>query len=263
MVVPFPGQDPAFQPGSASSPAPTTFSENLRPVENNHDILGGEPGLPCLGHLKKLFSCKTVRVVPPEHQIYSQGESPHIVCLICSGLVKLTRTESDGNRAIVGLRQAGYMMGAVPSIVNLPYTTTAETITRSKLCLLPTETFINLIDTDAGFSRWILTMLSRRLRSSTLSISEQSCFSGRQRLEKFLWKLAQAQNGGDQNRPIKIQMILKNWEVAQLLSLTPQHLCRLVKQLEREGILMRKNGWVILPDPKKLWHPERAAHELS
>ena len=252
MGVLFPGQDPAFLSGSTSSPSPSSFNENLRPVENNHDTHGDESSLPCLGHLKKLFSCKTVRVVPPEHQIYSQGESPHIVCLICTGMVKLTSTEFDGNRSIVGLRRAGYMMGAVPSIINMPYVTTAETITRSRLCLVPAETFIKLIDTNAGFSRWILTMLSRRLRSSTLSISEQSCLSGRQRLEKFLWKLAQAQNGGDQNRPIKIQMILKNWEVAQLLSLTPQHLCRLIKQLEKEGILMRKNGWVILPDPKKL-----------
>jgi len=263
MVDSFPGQDPALQPGSISSPLPTSFHENLRPVENNHDTHGGDPSLPCLGHLKKLFSCKTVRVVPPEHQIYSQGESPHIVCLICSGLVKLTRTESDGNRAIVGLREAGYMMGAVPAIVNLPYTTTAETITRSKLCLIPAETFIKVMDTDAGFSRWILTMLSRRLRSSTLSISEQSCFSGRHRLEKFLWKMVQTHNGVDHKKPIKIQMVLKNWEVAQLLALTPQHLCRLVKQLENEGVIMRKNGWVILPDPKKLWHTEMAAHEMS
>ena len=108
MGVLFPGQDPAFQPGSTSSPSPTTFSENPRPVENNLDTLGGEPGLPCLGHLKKLFNCKTVRVVPPEHTIYSQGDPPHTVCLICSGQVKLTRTESDGNQAIVGLRQRGY-----------------------------------------------------------------------------------------------------------------------------------------------------------
>ena len=263
MGVLFPGQDPALHPGSASSLSPTPFNENLRPDENNHDTHGGDSSLPCLGHLKKLFGCKGARTVPPEHEIYSQGESPHIVCLICSGLVKLTRTESDGKRAIVGLRQAGYMMGAVPSIVNLPYTTTAETITRSKLCLVPAETFLRVMDTNAGFSRWILTMLSRRLRSSTLSISEKACVSGRHRLEKFLWKLAQAQNGGDQNRPIKIQMVLKNWEVAQLLSLTPQHLCRLVKQLESEGTVMRKNGWLILPDPKKLWHPGEAAHELS
>jgi CRP-like cAMP-binding protein len=217
-----------------------------------------DSNLPCLGHLKKLFSCKTARTVPPQHVIYSQGESPHTVCLICTGLVKLTRTESDGGRAIVGLRQAGYMMGAVPSIINLPYETTAETISRSKLCFVPAETFIKVMDTNTTFSRWILTMLSRRLRSSMLSISEQCCLSGRQRLEKFLLDVARMQNGVHPQGPIKIQMILKNWEVAQLLALTPQHLCRLMKQLENEGIVMRKNGWLILSDPKKLWRPGMA-----
>jgi hypothetical protein len=96
-----------------------------------------------------------------------------------------------------------------------------------------------------------------------LSISEQSCLSGRQRLKKFLWEVAQMQNRSDPHRPIKIQMLLKNWEVAQLLAVTPQHLCRLVKQLENEGIVMKKNGWLILPDPKKLWTSEMAAHELA
>ena len=263
MLVLFPGQDPAFQPGSTSSPSPTSFNENLRPVENNYDTHGGEPSLPCLGHLKKLLSCKTVRVVPPEHEIYSQGDSPHTVCLICSGQVKLTRTESDGTQVIVGLRQRGWMLGAVSLLLNARYETTAATITRSKLCFVPAETFTRVMDTSLEFSRWILMILSGGLRSSMLSIGERSCLSGRQRLEKFLWEVVEMQDGIDHQRPIKIQMVLKNWELAQLLALTPQHLCRLVKQLENEGVVMRKKGWLILPDPMKLWHPEMAAHELS
>ena len=263
MGVLFPGQDPALHPGSASSLSPTPFNENLRPDENNHDTHGGDSSLPCLGHLKKLFGCKGVRTVPPEHEIYSQGESPHTVCLICAGLVKLTRTESDGNRVIVGLRQRGWMVGAVSILLNARYETTAATITRSKLCFVPSETFQRVMDTSLEFSRWISMILSRGLRSSMLSISDQSCLSGRQRLEKFLWEVVQMQNGIVPQRPIKIQMLLKNWEVAQLLALTPQHLCRLIKQLENEGIVMRKNGWLILSDPKKLWRPERVSHELS
>ena len=203
MVVLFPGQDPAFQPGSTSSPSPTTFNENLRPVENNYDTHGGEPSLPCLGHLKKLFSCKTVRVVPPEHAIYSQGDSPHTVCLICSGLVKLTRTESDGNQVIVGLRQRGWMLGAVSLLLNARYETTAATITRSKLCFVPAETFTRVMDTSLEFSRWILMILSRGLRSSMLSIGERSCLSGRQRLEKFLWEVVEMQNGIDHHKTDK------------------------------------------------------------
>ena len=263
MGVLFPGQDPAFQPGSTSAPSPTSFNENLRAVENNCDTHGDEPSLPCLGHIKKLFNCKTARTVPPEHEIYSQGESSHTVCLICTGLVKLTRTESDGNRAILGLRQEGWMLGAVSSLLNARYETTAATVTRSKLCFVPAETFKRVMDTSLEFSRWISLVLSKGMRSSMLSIGERSCLSGRQRLEKFLWEVVRMQNGIVPQRPIKIQMVLKNWEVAQLLALTPQHLCRLTRQLEIEGVFRRKNGWLILSDPEKLWRPKRVSRELS
>ncbi len=124
------------------------------------------------------------------------------------------------------------MLGVVSFFLKMPYAVTAEAITRSKLCFVPIETFNKLMDTNPEFSRWISILLSRAVRYSMLGIIEKSCLSGRHRLEKFLWKLVQTQNGSDQNKPIKIQMILKNWEVAQLLALTPQHLCRLVKQLE-------------------------------
>jgi len=56
---------------------------------------------------------------------------------------------------------------------------------------------------------------------------------------------------------------MKNWEVAQLLALTPQHLCRLIKQMEDEGIIMRKKGWLILSEPKKLWHSEMEPKDIS
>lgn len=210
-----------------------------------------------------LLDCSTSRVVNPQHVIFSQGEPPHTVCLICIGLVKVTRTESNGSRVIVGMRQKGWMLGAFSLFLDMPYETTAETITRSKLCFVPADTIKKAMATNAEFSRWIAMILSESLRSSILSISEQSCLSGRQRLEKFLWKLVQSQGGVGQKRPAKIQMILKNWEVAQLLAVTPQHLCRLVKQLEKESILMRKNGWLILPEPKRLWSSEVASPDLS
>jgi CRP-like cAMP-binding protein len=45
---------------------------------------------------------------------------------------------------------------------------------------------------------------------------------------------------------------LKQWEVAQLLGITPEHLSRLIKQMEKEGIIGRENGWLIIRNPKKL-----------
>ena len=219
---------------------------------NFPDIPHDSSNLPCRGFFKQLLSCKTYRILPPQHVIFSQGEAPHTVCLICSGLMKLTRTESDGKRIIVGLRKTGWLLGAAAVLPGLPYATTAETVTRSKMCFLTVEQFQQEMQTNVQFARWVSISLSRGVYSSTISISEKGCQTGRQRLEKFLCEMIRVQNHCNIEKPIKIPIPLKNWEVAQLLGLTPQHLSRLIGEMEKEAVIVRKNGWLILPQPKRL-----------
>jgi len=227
------------------------------------DTPRGEPSLPCLGHLKKLLDCKTARVVPPQHLIFSQGESPHTICLICNGLVKLTRMESDGSRSIVGLRKTGWLLGAAALLPGFPYASTAETVTRSKLCFVPVEQFLQAMKTDTTIPQWISVVLSRELYSNVISISNQGCLSGRQRLEKFLGEIIRGQNILNSRKTVRIPIPLKQWEVAQLLGITPEHLSRLIKQMEKEGIILRDNGWLILRNPKKLSHTGSTSRDLS
>lgn len=222
-----------------------------------------DQNLPCLGHLKKLLNCKTLRVVPTQHVIFSQGESPHTVCLICNGLVKLTRTEADGKPVIVGLRRKGWLLGAGALLPGRPYASTAETVTRSKLCCVPTEKLKQEMETSAVFSKWIATIYSSEVYSSMINICERSCLSGRQRLEKFFCDIIRIENTCDTEKAVKIMIPLKLWEVAQLLALTQQHLCRLIKQMENESIIIRKKGWIILPEPKRIWCPETATDSFD
>jgi CRP-like cAMP-binding protein len=168
--------------------------------------------------------------------------------------VKLTRTESDGKPVIVGLRRTGWLLAAAP-LLGENYASTAETVTRSKLCFVPLEKFRYSMETNALLSQWVTMIFSKEVYSSVISISERSCLSGRQRLEKFLREIIQNLNVGNTDKPVKIPIPLKHWELAQLLALTPQHLSRLIRQMENEGILLRKSGWLVLCEPKKLWHP--------
>ena len=230
--------------GNTRSPCPETSS--------------GESSLPCQGHIQQLVSCKTVQVVPPQHEIFSQEDTPHSAYLICSGLVKLTRTESSGQRVIIGLRRAGWLLGAVTVLSEMPYICTAETVIRSRLCFVPKDQLKQAMQTNASFSLWISMMFSRGYYSSVLNIKDRSCLSGRQRLEKFLREVVNL-DGRNAEKAVKLPILLKQWEVAQLLGLTPQHLSRLVKQMENEGLVARKKGWLILPEPKRLWHPDTAS----
>ncbi len=239
------------------------FSEKLKIGEKDFSPTPGDSNFPCPAHFKNIFNCKTARVIPAGSLIFSQGDITPTVCLICKGLVKLTHTESDGSRVIVGLREQGDMLGVASLIQKKSYPVTAEAITRSKLCFVSTETFNTLFGSDLQFSRLVATKLCNLVTRSLFGIIDIASLSGRKRLEKFLWALLQLQCKSIQQTPAKIQMILKNWEVAQLLCLTPQHLCRLVRDLEKEGVIVKKKGWLIIPEPKKIMPLELVTNELS
>jgi len=229
------------------------------------EISSDQSSFSCLGYLRQLASCKAAREVPAQQMIYSQGEIIHTAHFICEGLVKVTHTMSDGRRMIVGLRKGGWLLGIGAIVGEFPYPNAAETVVRSKLCSFPAEQLRRLMETDARFATWVAKMLAGGFYTSVMKISEKSLLSGRERLEKFIWEIAESIAGGEQKninqKNIKLRFPLKQCEVAQLISLTPQHLARMVKQMEDEGILVRQKGWIILKEPGKLRHPDRLARE--
>ncbi len=143
-------------------------------------------------------------------------------------------------------------MGAANALSGDSYACTAETLTRSKLCTIPIDQLKKAMGSNASLSLWVSTMFGRALYASMIRISEGSCLTGRQRLEKFLLEMVDSLDDHDLQKAVKLPVLLKQWEVAQLLAVTPQYLCRLIKQMEKEGLLVRNDGWLILPEPKRL-----------
>jgi CRP-like cAMP-binding protein len=50
---------------------------------------------------------------------------------------------------------------------------------------------------------------------------------------------------------MKLQIPLKLKELAQLIAITPEHLSRLLRELEQQGVISRNKGWLIMTDPCK------------
>jgi CRP-like cAMP-binding protein len=95
--------------------------------------------------------------------------------------------------------------------------------------------------------------LSAEVLNQAARMSEMACLPARQRLEQFLWKIAE-QKGEGETTDFKLQLPVKQWEAAQLLAITPTYLCRLLAELETEEVISRKGGWITLCKPASLWH---------
>jgi CRP-like cAMP-binding protein len=191
-------------------------------------------------------------------ELFGQGASPADVYLVNSGIVKLTRSEANGQTILLDLRFAGALLGVAAVISERPHPFTAVTVTSCALTRWSSRKFLSLMATNTKLSDRVRELLSDEVLEHVARISQLTCLPARERLEQLLWQFSTRLEHDDlyrqpQSRP-KLQLPLKHYEVARLLSITPTYLCRLLNTLEKENVIMRTKGWIIITEPSKLWH---------
>ncbi len=107
---------------------------------------------------------------------------------------------------------------------------------------------------DVQFSWQIQQSQSRETNEQISRIAQLSCHTARQRLEQLLWDLCSALASDKSRNQVKIEVPLKQWEIAQLIDVSPEHLSRMLRQLEEAGLIRRNKGWLVVDDTERLWH---------
>ncbi len=201
-----------------------------------------------------LHNLAPIQSYPATVELFRQGSAAQEVFFIERGLVKLTAISESGQELIVGLRSSGRLLGVAPVILRKVYPTSAVTITRCQLRRFPAESMLNMLTYEPQFSRRLHLEQSLEIYDQQVQLVEISSLPARCRLERlFLQMISEMDMTGSQ-KEIRLQLALKQWEIAQLITITPQHLSRVLKELEQEGIIRRERGWLIISEPKKLRH---------
>ena len=194
---------------------------------------------------------------PAGVRLFVQGATADAVYLIQKGLVKLTRCEANGHEVIVDLRFPGSFVGSAAAIREAHHPFTAMTATRCKLTRWNCRGFLLRLGTDDLFSKYVVSALSNEVIDHIAHISQLACLSARERLEQFLWHLCERLEPGNvleqSSGESKLQLPLKHSEVADLLSVTPTYLCRLLNSLEADNVIERSKGWIVIKR-SELWH---------
>lgn len=190
------------------------------------------------------------QVYPPGVTLFRQGHPSEEVFLLEHGLLKLLRVESDGQEIMAGLRSTGWIVGAAAAILGRPYAVTVVTATPCRISRLGAREFREKLKCDAAFSLHVHEMHSREVYDDLMRLSDLATHSARSRLEQFLSRLAPALSAAPVNGEVRLEVPLKQWELAQLLTVTPQYLCQLLGEMERGGRLHRDGNSLILHGPQ-------------
>jgi CRP/FNR family transcriptional regulator, cyclic AMP receptor protein len=234
------------------------MNDERRDQQSSSSILKSGAGpIPMESECWKILSTfASAQTYPTATELFKQGSSAEEIYFIHQGLVKLVYLNSNGKEFLVGLRSSGWTLGVSSVLLEKPFPVSAITLTRCSLIRIPAKSFLQALETDYQLTQYILRVQSREFYDQVSTLVGLGCHSARHRFEQLLWQLTSALEQDNLQNAIHVQLPLKHWEIAQLLSVTPQHLSKLIKQMQQEGIIKREKGWLIIPNPQSLYHTD-------
>jgi len=198
------------------------------------------------------------RPTAAERILFQQNDRPQSVVFVASGWIKTVRLEQDGGGRGVALYTKGSLLGLAELLAGQKYPETAITLSPSNLCWITNREFFDFIRTDKRFFGQVNQALSRQTYACEICLAQSGSLPLRPRLEQLIWQLLRAQgrdgatpNGG--RAECKLLAPIQNRDLARMLGVTAACFSRTLKMMETEGVLQRRKGRLIFPDPKRLW----------
>jgi len=178
-------------------------------------------------------------------ELFRQGNKPDGVFFIERGLVKLVRVEKGGSELIVRVSERGAFLGAESVIIEEAYPVTATTLTTSSFRRISAPAFRKLLMQNSSLSWHLHQAHSHEISDQMIRVAQLGCSSARTRFEELIWQLILTMELNLSASEIRLDMPLRNWEIAELIAVTPEHFSRMPREMETEGVLRRHKGWLI------------------
>lgn len=190
-------------------------------------------------------------IYPPGTKLFSQGLPIRDICLIEAGMVKFTRTDQEGREVIVALRTAGKLLGAAAAVSRNVALVNTVTLTECRIYRLSAALFLKQMETGHGFLLYLNQTICQQFYEQMEQLARVSVTPARARLAQFLFQLA-VETVPLPDRTLKLQLPYSQVTVAGWLAIKPEYLSRLLKELEKDGVIRRSKSWIYVPNLDRL-----------
>jgi CRP-like cAMP-binding protein/ActR/RegA family two-component response regulator len=179
---------------------------------------------------------------PADSVLCSQGRKASHLVSLQSGLVKLVR--SDGDRSmIVGFVAAGALLGIEAALNQKAYRVSAITIGECQTQFIDTVEIRSLLRDGNG--AWLTRALSVELERMTAWLTAFGTLDLRSRLELLLAELT-PKSSGSTREGIRLPPVTQS-DLASAVGASREHVTRTLADIERDGLIVRRDRWIIVP----------------
>ena len=185
-------------------------------------------------------------------QVIFHEETPALgFYVLCSGRVKLTRSDRQGRQQILRLARPGDVMGEEALLPKGDYRATAEVLEESQASFIRREDLFGFMEKGNGISTRFLLHLCQLLIQAQDRLARMALGNARERLAGVLLDLAR-DYGHRTVLGTDLDLSMNRAELAALAGLSPETGMRLLSQFRSEGLLEVNGRHLVLLRPDAL-----------
>ena len=186
----------------------------------------------------------------PKEQILHHNDQGTEVYFVISGVVRVLIHSPKGKEVILRDIKAGEFFGELAALDGRPRSAGIVALTRSIVARMPATVFRAALHAHETVRGQILELLTTQVRQLSHRVAEFSTLSVNDRIRAELLRLARRRN--DRSGEFVISPPPYHSELAARVSTHREAVTRELRDLERRGLLEKRRGALVIPDPDGL-----------
>lgn len=217
------------------------------PIFDLHNFFDGLPG-----DVKADFDrVSHYRNVDEGCMLVRTGDKRGTVLQLVEGKVHYFSCDSRGRETLVATMKRGDWIGLSEVFSGTPASADVVTTTKARLRNISKPDFEGLVDRHPIIARQLLRLFTLRFNVIYRAVQDQHELSLRERLLKTLYVLSLGQFCVEEPEGT-LSIGISQEELAKILAASRQTLNRILRELEREGVIKLGYRWIRLMDQEQL-----------
>ncbi|QFT93854.1 cAMP receptor protein [Roseovarius sp. THAF9] len=180
--------------------------------------------------------------------LFHQGDPSDGLYVLCSGLVRVSIVNSDGDVLTLAVPEHGTPLGEMTLVSPDPRSATVTALEDSSLLHLDTATMVALLSDEPALAAHVIRYLSQRLRESNATLQNFAFENLSQRLLQMLAELG-LKHGSLNDEVLDLGRKYSQSALAEMLGVTREAINKQLKLLQDEGKISMRQGIIQIVSP--------------
>jgi CRP/FNR family transcriptional regulator len=195
--------------------------------------------------LKAFNAMKFSAAYPGGAVLFTAGQMPRGIYLLCRGRVKLTMGAADGKTLILKIAEPGEVLGLHATVAGTPYEMSAETLHPCQLNFVKREDFLRFLKENGEACLRAAEHLSNSCQGAFEQIRSLGLsHSAREKLARVL--LEWAASGENTSSGCRVKLAMTHEEIAQMIGTSRETVTRILAEFREKHLAVIKGSSLVI-----------------